>query len=123
MLRLATAEGAAALGLGDSVGSLEPGKKADVILLDLKVPHMTPVLVKPVRNVAPNIVYSARGDEVTDVIINGRMVVEDRTVTTMDEERVIEEAQRAAEEIAYNAVDDYMAADSVLARAARKGLI
>ncbi len=123
MLRLATAEGAAALGLGDRVGSLEPGKKADVILLDLKAPHMTPVLLKPVRNVAPNIVYSARGDEVTDVIINGAMVVENRKVTTMDEEKVVAEAQRAAEEIAYSAVEDYMAADSVLAKAARKGLI
>ncbi|MBN2334652.1 amidohydrolase family protein [Candidatus Bathyarchaeota archaeon] len=123
MLRLATAEGAATLGIGDRVGSLEPGKKADVILLDLMVPHMTPVLVKPVRNVAPNIVYSARGDEVTDVIINGRMVVEDRTATTMDEQRVIEDAQRAAEEIAYNAADDFMAADGVLAKAVRKGLI
>ena len=102
---------------------MEPGKKADVILLDLKVPHMTPVLVKPVRNVAPNIVYSARGDEITDVIINGGMVVEERAVTTMDEEKVIEDAQRAAEEIANNAVDDFMAADGVLAKAVRKGLI
>jgi len=84
---------------------------------------MTPVLLKPVRNVAPNIVYSARGDEVTDVIINGAMVVENRKVTTMDEEKVVAEAQRAAEEIAYSAVEDYMAADSVLAKAARKGLI
>jgi 5-methylthioadenosine/S-adenosylhomocysteine deaminase len=123
MLRLATVEGAATLGLGEKVGSLEPGKKADVILLDLKAPHMTPVLTRPVRNVAPNIVYSARGDEVTDVIINGGMVVEDRKVTTMDENKVISEAQRAAEEIAYNAVDDYMAAESVLAKAVRKGLI
>jgi len=123
MLRLATADGAAALGLGDRVGVLEPGKKADVVLLDLKAPHMTPVLLRPVRNVAPNIVYSARGDEVTDVVINGAMVVEDGEVTTMDEERVVAEAQRAAEEIAYSAVDDYMEADSVLAKAARKGLI
>jgi 5-methylthioadenosine/S-adenosylhomocysteine deaminase len=123
MLRLATTEGATALGLGDKVGSLEPGKKADVILLDLKAPHMTPVLLRPVRNVAPNIVYSARGDEVTDVVINGAMVIENQTVTTMDEEKVIAEAQKAAEEIAYSSVDDYMAADSVLAKAVRKGLI
>ncbi|NIQ76780.1 MAG: amidohydrolase, partial [Anaerolineae bacterium] len=71
----------------------------------------------------PNIVYSARGDEVTDVVINGAMVVEDRVVMTMDEEKVITDAQKAAEEIAYNAVDDYMTADSVLAKAVRKGLI
>ena len=123
MLRLATIEGAMTLGIGDRVGSLESKKKADIILMDLKVPHMTPVLMKPVRNVGPNIVYSARGDEVTDVIINGKMIVENRRVTTMDEEKVIEEAQRAAEEIAYHAVDEYMTADSVLAKAVRKGLL
>jgi 5-methylthioadenosine/S-adenosylhomocysteine deaminase len=123
MLRIATIEGATTLGLGDVTGSLEPGKKADVVLLDLRVPHMTPVLMRPVRNVAPNIVYSARGDEVTDVIVNGRFVVEDRVVQTMDEDRVIEEAQRAAVEVADASVDDYMKADSLLAKAVRKGLI
>ena len=123
MLRIATIEGATTLGLGDKTGSLEPGKKADVILLDLKVPHMTPVLLRPVRNVAPNLVYSARGDEVTDVIVNGDFVVEEGVVQTMDEEKVIEEAQRAAVEVADASVDDYMKANSLLAKAVRKGLI
>ena len=123
MLRLATIEGATALGLGDRVGSLEPGKKADVILLDLKVPHMTPVLMKPVRNIAPNIVYSARGDEITDVIVNGDFVVKDRAVLTMNEEKVMQEAQRAATEIADQATEDYMRADSFLARAVKRGLL
>ena len=123
MLRLATVEGATALGLGDRIGSLEPGKRADLILLNLKAPHMTPVLMRPVRNVAPNIVYSARGDEVTDVMVNGRFVVRDRRVLTMDEEKVMEEAQEAAVEIADQAADDYMRADSVLARAAKRGLL
>ena len=123
MLRIATIEGATTLGLGDKTGSLEPGKKADVILLDLKVPHMTPVLLRPVRNVAPNLVYSARGDEVTDVIVNGDFVVEEGVVQTMDEEKVIEEAQRAAVEVADASVDDYMKADSLLAKAVKKGLI
>jgi len=122
-LRLATVEGATALGLGDRVGSLEPGKKADVIILDLKVPHMTPVLMKPVRNVAPNIVYSARGDEVTDVIVNGSFVVKDKAVLTLDEEKVMREAQRAATEVAERAAEDYMRADSVLAKAVKRGLI
>jgi len=123
MLRLATIEGATAIGLGDKVGSLEPGKKADIILLDLKVPHMTPVLMRPVRNVAPNIVYSARGDEVRIVIVNGEVVVDDGVVKTMDEEKVIAEAQKAAEDIAYKAVDDFFAADGHLARAVKKGLL
>lgn len=123
MLRLATIEGATAIGLGDKVGSLEAGKKADIILLDLKVPHMTPILMEPVRNIAPNIVYSARGDEITDVIVNGWFVVEDKKVITMDEEKVMAEAQKAAERICSQAKDDYMAADSLLAKAVKKGLI
>jgi len=123
MLRIATIEGATTLGLGDKVGSLETGKKADIILLDLKVPHMTPILMRPVRNVAPNIVYSARGDEITDVIVNGEFVIRNRNVLTMDEAKVINEAQKAAEEICDAAVDDYMKADSLLAKAVKKGLL
>lgn len=123
MLRLATVEGAQTIGLGDSIGSLEPGKKADLIILDLKAPHMTPIITAPIRNIAPNIVYSARGDEVETVIIDGKVVVEDRRVLTMDEEKVVEEAQKASDEITKSAVEDYMAADSLLARAAKKGLL
>jgi 5-methylthioadenosine/S-adenosylhomocysteine deaminase len=123
MLRIATVEGARTIGLGDSIGSIEPGKKADLIILDLRVPHMTPIITTPVRNIAPNIVYSARGDEVETVVIDGKVVMEDRRVLTMDEEEVIDEAQKAATEITTAAADDYFEADSHLARAARKGLI
>jgi len=123
MLRIATIEGARTIGLGDSIGSLEPGKKADMLILDLKRAHMTPVISRPVRNIAPNIVYSARGDEVETVIIDGKVVMEDRIVLTMDEEKVIAEAQRAAEEICDAAAEDYMKADSHLAKMARKGLL
>ena len=122
MLRLATLEGATAIGLGDRVGSLEPGKKADIILLDLKVPHMTPVIMNPVRNVAPNIVYSARGDEVTDVLVNGRLIVEDRNVQTVDESKVIDEAQREAERMCEAAAEAFLAGDGHLAREVKKGL-
>jgi 5-methylthioadenosine/S-adenosylhomocysteine deaminase len=123
MLRIATIEGAQTIGLGDTIGSLEPGKKADLILLDLKAPHMTPVLSRPVRNIAPNIVYSARGDEVETVIIDGKVVMEDRRVLTMDEGRVIADAQKAAEEISAAAAEDYMKADSHLAKMMRKSLL
>ena len=56
MMRLATIEGAYAIGLGDKIGSLEVGKKADVILLDLKVFHITPIIHKSVLKVALKIV-------------------------------------------------------------------
>jgi 5-methylthioadenosine/S-adenosylhomocysteine deaminase len=123
MLRLATIEGATTLGLGDRIGSIEEGKIADLIIMDLKVPHMTPVIKRPVRNIAPNIVYSARGDEVTDVIINGQRIIENSKVLTMNEEKIIYEAQKAAEEVCDKAVDDYMSANSVLAKAVKKNLL
>lgn len=123
MLRIATIDGANTIGLGDKIGSLEPGKKADLILLDLRAPHLVPILTKPVRNVAPNIVYYSRGDEVETVIVNGRVIVEGRTCTTMDEDEVMDRAQEAADEITAQATDDYMAADSYLAKAAKKGLL
>ncbi len=121
-LRLATIEGAHAVGLGDKIGSLEPGKKADIILLDLKVPHMTPIIYNPMNNIAPNIVYSARGDEITDVIINGDHVIVDKMVQTVDEAKAIEEAQRAAVEIADGAAQGFLDADGYLAREVKKGL-
>jgi len=121
-LRLATIEGAHAIGLGNKIGSLEPGKKADIILLDLKVPHMTPIIYNPMNNIAPNIVYSARGDEVTDVIINGDHVIVDKVVQTMDEAKAIEEAQIAATEIANGAAQGFLDANGYLAREVKKGL-
>jgi 5-methylthioadenosine/S-adenosylhomocysteine deaminase len=123
MLRIATIEGAETIGLGDSIGSLEPGKKADLIILDLKVPHMMPIITHPVRNVAPNIVYSARGDEVGTVIIDGKIVVQDRNVLTMDEEKIMEDAQKASDEICTAAAEDFFKADSQLAKAVKKGLL
>jgi len=121
-LRLATIEGAHAIGLGNKIGSLEPGKKADIILLDLKVPHMTPIIYNPMNNIAPNIVYSARGDEVTDVIINGDHVIVNKVVQTMDEAKAIEEAQIAATEIANGAAQGFLDANGYLAREVKKRL-
>jgi len=120
-LRLATIEGAHAIGLGDKIGSLEAGKKADIILLDLKVPHMTPIIYNPMNNIAPNIVYSARGDEITDVIINGDHVIVDKAVQTIDEAKAIEEAQLAATEIADGAAQGFLDANGYLAREVKKG--
>jgi 5-methylthioadenosine/S-adenosylhomocysteine deaminase len=123
MLRIATVEGAETIGLGDSIGSLEPGKKADFIILNLKVPHMMPIITTPVPNVAPNIVYSARGDEVETVIIDGNIVVRDHEVLTMDEEKVMEDAQKASTAITESAAEDFFKADSYLAKAVKNGLL
>jgi 5-methylthioadenosine/S-adenosylhomocysteine deaminase len=79
--------------------------------------------MNPVRNVAPNIVYSARGDEVTDVVINGEFIMKDSCLLTMNEEKIIAEAQKAAQEIANSGTQDFFKAGSLLAKAVRKGLI
>jgi 5-methylthioadenosine/S-adenosylhomocysteine deaminase len=94
VLKMAAKEGAKVLGL-ENVGSLEPGQKADLIILDLQKPHLTP-LHDPVGN----LVYAAQSSDVKTVIINGKIVMKEREVLTMDEERILFEAQKRAQELA-----------------------
>ena len=68
-------------------------------------------------------VYSARGDEVETVIIDGNIVVKDHEVLTMDEEKVMEDAQKASTAITTSAAEDFFKADSYLAKAVKKGLL
>jgi 5-methylthioadenosine/S-adenosylhomocysteine deaminase len=76
-----------------------------------------------VRNIAPNIVYSARGDEVETVIIDGNIVVENSVALTMNEEEIMAEAQKAAEVVTSAAVEDFFKAGSKLAEDVKKGLL
>ncbi|CAM4202712.1 amidohydrolase family protein [Lacicoccus alkaliphilus] len=122
-LRMATIEAAKVMGLGDETGSLKPGKKADIILIDLTAPTFFPVLTKPIRNIVPNLVYSARGDEVETVIIDGKVVMEDRKILTIDEQLKISEAQSAAEDIAARAEPDILKADSDILKMVREDLL
>jgi 5-methylthioadenosine/S-adenosylhomocysteine deaminase len=89
-LRLATIDGARALGLEQEIGSLEAGKRADVIIVNLDCLHSTP---RPV-DVVSAVVYSAQASDVRSVVIDGRLVMHDRELLTMDERAVIEEANR-----------------------------
>ena len=84
IVRMATIDGARALGLDDRVGSLETGKQADLALIDLRVPELTPLY-----DVYAHLVYSVRGANVRTVIVGGRVVVRDRTVTTVDAAEVM----------------------------------
>ena len=95
VLALATRSGAEAIGLGKQIGSLEAGKKADLIIIDTHKPHLTP-LYDPVSH----LVYAASGNDVRDVIIDGRLVVRDRALLTIKIEAVMEEVQRLARQIA-----------------------
>lgn len=105
-LRMATIEGAKAIGLGDEIGSLEVGKQADLILVDLKAPNLSPVLETPVRNIVPNLVYAASGHEVKTVMVAGKVLVRDGVVLTVDEDAVRAEAQMQAEALARRVVAD-----------------
>lgn len=82
-LRIATINGAKALGLEKETGSLEVGKKADMAILDLNTPSLTPR-----NNLIAGLSYSANGSEVETVIIDGKVTMENRKVLTLDEELV-----------------------------------
>jgi 5-methylthioadenosine/S-adenosylhomocysteine deaminase len=97
VLRMATIESARAIGLGDKIGSLEVGKEADLILVDLTAPNLSPVLLEPIRNIVPNLVYAGTGYEVKTVIVAGKTLMRDRQVLTVDEAAVRAEAQAQAE--------------------------
>ena len=81
--RIATINGARALGLEKETGSLEAGKKADIAILNLNTPSLTPR-----NNLIAGLSYSANGSEVETVIIDGRITMENRKVLTLDEELV-----------------------------------
>lgn len=91
VLRMATINGARALGKATEIGSLEAGKRGDFIVLDTRRPHLTPTL-----NPLSNLVYSAHGGDVRTVVIDGEVIVEDFRVKTMDETRILNEAQERA---------------------------
>jgi 5-methylthioadenosine/S-adenosylhomocysteine deaminase len=88
VLEMATLGGARALGLEDRLGSLEVGKRADVVVVSLAAPRLHP-LYDPVSH----LVYVAKGADVRDVVIEGRVVMRDRKVLTMDEAAVIRDAE------------------------------
>ncbi len=99
ILRMATIEAAQALGMENDIGSLKAGKKADLIIIDLSEPHMNPIYEAPIRNLVPNLVYSARGHEVESVMIDGKFVIEKRKLMTGDEQAIIQDVNHAAKVI------------------------
>lgn len=88
ILHMATIEAAACLGLADRVGSIEAGKRADLILVDLHSPHMWPVLPEPASNIIEQLVYSASAGDVLTTIVEGRVLMQDHIVLTLEESEV-----------------------------------
>ena len=94
VLKMATIEAARALGLDRRIGSLEAGKKADLIIIDTNKPHLTP-MYSPVSH----LVYAAMGSDVSTSIINGTVVMENGVLKTLDLEKVMDDVNRIAKEI------------------------
>jgi cytosine/adenosine deaminase-related metal-dependent hydrolase len=94
VMDMATINGAKALGLESELGSIEVGKKADLVLINLTKPHLIPQ-----SKLVSNIVYSAQGEDVDTTIVDGKILMENRVVKTLDEDRVLREASERAERL------------------------
>jgi cytosine/adenosine deaminase-related metal-dependent hydrolase len=94
VLEMATINGAKALGLADQIGSLEIGKKADFVAIDMRKIHLQPWF-SPVSAV----VYSATGRDVEMVVVDGKVVVENGKLTTLNEQEVMLEAMKRSKEV------------------------
>ncbi len=94
VLKMGTIAGARALGLEELTGSLEAGKAADLIVVDTASPHLTPMY-----NPVSHLVYAVRGSDVDTVVINGRVVMENGRLLSLDEHRVMADVARFAARI------------------------
>jgi len=94
-LKMATMGGASALAAEGEIGSLAPGKKADMIVVDLDQPHLTPLY-----NLSSHLVYAARGSDVVDSVINGQVVMADRRLTMVDEAEIMARVRELATRLA-----------------------
>jgi len=91
VVRMATCEGAKALGMENIVGSLKPGMKADIIIINLNKPHLTPLY-----NEYSHIVYAVNGADVDTVLINGKVVMKNRKLLTLHEDEIMAAVEETA---------------------------
>jgi 5-methylthioadenosine/S-adenosylhomocysteine deaminase len=94
VLEMATRRGAQAIGMGDRLGQLTVGRRADVIVVDTTQPHLQPMF-DPIAQ----IVYAAKGGDVRTTVVNGRVLMHDRVVKTLDRRAVLADAQKMAERV------------------------
>lgn len=94
VLKMATTDGARALGLETEIGSIELNKKADIIVINLREPRNVP-LHDPISN----LVYCANGGDVDTVVVDGKVLMENRTMKTVDETRILRSTQKASEDL------------------------
>jgi 5-methylthioadenosine/S-adenosylhomocysteine deaminase len=94
VLRMATIEGAKAIRMAHLIGSIKMGKKADIIVVNMNRPHLTPMY-----NPYSHLVYAARGQDVTHVVINGQLVMKERQISTMNIQDILLKAKSKSKEI------------------------
>jgi 5-methylthioadenosine/S-adenosylhomocysteine deaminase len=94
VVEMATIGGARAIGLGRHIGSLEVGKRADVIIIDTRTPHLTPMY-----HPESHIVYAAKSSDVRDVVVDGRIRVRNRNVLSLDVEEIMAKVREIARDI------------------------
>src|SRR6202041_3468002 len=94
VVEMATIGGARAVHLEKQIGSLEAGKKADLILVDTTAPHATPIY-----NVYSQLVYALKATDVRTVVIGGKIVMEDRRMLTLDEAVILAQANEYKKQI------------------------
>lgn len=94
VVEMATIGGAKVLGLDEKIGSLEKGKRADLIIVDLEKPHLTPMY-----NVYSHLVYAAAGADVETVVVDGKLVMKDYKILTVDEKKIMDDVKKISEEI------------------------
>ena len=94
VLEMATIGGAKVLGLQDEIGSIELNKKADAIIINFNQPHLTPVY-----NLYSHLVYAVKGSDVETVIIDGKIIMENQKMVTINEQEVMEEVRLFQSEI------------------------
>jgi 5-methylthioadenosine/S-adenosylhomocysteine deaminase len=120
-LRMGTIEGARAIGMDHCIGSLEAGKQADLIVVDVDTPNILPIIEAPVRTLVPNLIYAGTGKEVQTAMVAGRVVMRNRQVLTLPEPEVRAEAQRHAQRIGELVANDPLHEELVLLSAMRAG--
>lgn len=123
VLRSATIEGAQVLGIDDRVGSLEAGKDADLIMLDLTKPPLAPVLLEPARNIVPNLVYAETGRNVTLSMVAGQVIYRDGQFTNVDVDQVHRDLVAASAELQEKTKHDDLALSTPIVQLTREGKI
>ncbi|MGC8927476.1 MAG: amidohydrolase [Myxococcota bacterium] len=99
VIRMATIEGARAIGLESQIGSIEVGKRADIITLDMSGVHNIPAYNILQDSVYSRIVYAAKASDVNDVIIDGKVIMLDRKILTMDEDYILKHIESLSGDI------------------------